>query len=311
MSSACPVHLDELRHIVSQMRLIVRHAGPMASLDRLSSLLENFRVRTRVFHTGPLCGVTTFAGQPGRGFLHVLRQGEMSMTYQQSDGRQERLTVDRPSLLFYPRPLEHAFHNAPTEDSDFACATLDFEGGDTHPLVRTLPPVVVLPLDAVANLGPALDLLFGEIDDVRCGKRVVADRLFEVVLIQLFRWILDHPGDLSLPAGLLTGLADERLAPALVAMHESPGQAWTLETMAREASLSRSAFAARFKERVGRSPADYLTDWRITLAQDRLRAGDSVGHTATELGWATSAAFSRAFTQRLGCSPRAWLRATT
>lgn len=282
----------------------------MTSVDRLSSLLESFRVRTRLFHTGPLCGVTTFAAQPGRGFLHVLRQGEMSMTYQRPDGRRERLTVDRPSLLFYPRPLEHAFHNAPTEDSDFACATLDFEGGDTHPLVRTLSAVVVLPLDAVPNLGPALDLLFGEIDDVRCGKRVVADRLFEVVLIQLFRWILDHPDDLSLPVGLLTGLADERLAPALVAMHEFPGRPWTLEKMAREASLSRSAFAARFKERVGRSPADYLTDWRITLAQDRLRAGDSVARTATDLGYATSAAFSRAFTQRLGCSPRAWLTST-
>lgn len=282
----------------------------MTSVDRLSSLLESFRVRTRLFHTGPLCGVTTFAAQPGRGFLHVLRQGEMSMTYQRPGGRRERLTVDRPSLLFYPRPLEHAFHNAPTEDSDFACATLDFEGGDTHPLVRTLPAVVVLPLDAVPSLGPALDLLFGEIDDVRCGRRVVADRLFEVVLIQLFRWILDHPDDLSLPVGLLTGLADERLAPALVAMHEFPGRPWTLEKMAREASLSRSAFAARFKERVGRSPADYLTDWRITLAQDRLRAGDSVARTATDLGYATSAAFSRAFTQRLGCSPRAWLTST-
>lgn len=283
----------------------------MTSVDRLSSLLESFRVRTRLFHTGPLCGVTTFAAQPGRGFLHVLRQGEMSMTYRRPDGRRQQLAVDRPSLLFYPRPLDHAFHNAPTEDSDFACATLDFDGGDTHPLVRTLPPVVVLPLDAVDNLGPALELLFGEIDDVRCGHRVVADRLFEVVLIQLFRWILDHPDDLGLPAGLLTGLADDRLAPALVALHESPGEAWTLEKMAREASLSRSAFAARFKELVGRSPADYLTDWRITLAQDRLRAGDPVAHTATAVGYATSAAFSRAFTQRLGCSPRAWLRSTT
>ncbi len=63
--------------------------------------------------------------------------------------------------------------------------------------MRTLPPVVVLPLDDVDALGPALDLLFAEIDNVRCGSRVLADRLFEVVLIQLYRWILGHADELS------------------------------------------------------------------------------------------------------------------
>ncbi|MEV6325426.1 AraC family transcriptional regulator [Nocardia sp. NPDC051787] len=279
----------------------------MTSLDQLSPLLERFRVRTRLFHAGPLCGVTTFDAQLGRGFLHVLRYGEMEVTHRGVGGRLEKRQIDKPTLLFYPRPLEHAFHNAPTEDSDFACATLDFDGGATHPLVRTLPPVIVLPLDAVGTLEPALDLLFAEIDNVRCGQKVLADRLFEVVLIQLFRWILDHADQLALPTGLLTGLADESLARALVAIHESPGRHWTLATMAREARMSRSSFAARFKEMVGQPPAEYLIGWRITVAQDRLRAGDSVARTAAELGYATPPAFSRAFTQRVGCSPRAWL----
>lgn len=297
--------------IVSDTRLIVWHTDRVASIDRLSTLLELFRAHTRVFHTGPLCGVTTFAAQPGRGFLHVLRHGEMQVTHQAPDGTLVTRQVDEPSLVFYPRPLEHAFHNAPTEDSDFACATFEFEGGRTHPLVRTLPPVLVLPLDAVASLEPALDLLFSEIDNVRCGNRLLADRLFEIVLIQLFRWILDHTDELALPAGLLSGLSDERLARTLIALHEHPGRPWTLESMAREAGMSRSSFAARFKELVGQPPAEYLTHWRLTIAQDRLRSGASVGRTATELGYATPAAFSRAFTQALGASPRAWLAAAS
>ena len=281
----------------------------MTTVDRISPLLERFRVRTRVFHTGPLCGVTTFAAQPGRGFLHVLRQGEMVITHRRADGGLVRQVVDRPTLLLYPRPLEHAFHNAPTEESDFACAAIDVEGGATHPLVRTLPPVLALPLDAVASLAPTLDLLFAEIDEVRCGRRLLADRLFEVVLVQLFRWILEHTEELDLPAGLLRGLADERLAPALVAVHEAPGAPWTLTTMAREASMSRSSFAARFKDVVGQSPVDHLTEWRLTVAQDRLRHGATVARTATELGYGSPAAFSRVFTQRIGRSPRAWLAA--
>lgn len=281
----------------------------MDTFDRLSPLLDTFRVRTRLFHVGPLCGVTTFAAQPGRGFLHVLRRGEMDVTHQEAGGRLVTRSIDRPSLLLYPRPLEHAFHNAPTEDSDFACATLDLDGGGTHPLARTLPAVVVVPLDAVGGLGPTLELLFGEIDHVGCGRRVVADRLFEVVLIQLFRWLLDHTDELALPAGLLTGLSDERLARTLVALHESPGRPWTLAAMAREARMSRSSFAAHFKQRVGQAPAEYLTAWRLTLAQERLRAGAGVAATATALGYANAPSFSRAFTQALGSSPRAWLAA--
>lgn len=279
----------------------------MPPIDRISPLLERFRVRTRLFHTGPLCGVTTLAAHPGRGFLHILRRGEMEVTHQGSGARLERLYVEAPALLFYPRPLEHAFHNAPTEDSDFACATLEFDGGADHPLVRTLPPVIVLPLDEVDALGPALDLLFAEIDNVRCGNRVLADRLFEVILIHLYRWLLDHAEDLALPPGLLPGLGDPQLARALVALHEEPGRHWSVTAMAREARMSRSSFALRFKEQVGQSPAEYLTQWRITVAQSRLRAGVPVARTASELGYANPAAFSRAFGQRVGCSPRAWL----
>lgn len=71
--------------------------------------------------------------------------------------------------------------------------------------------------------------------------------------------------------------------------------------------MSRSAFAARFRQVVGRPAADYLTEWRLTIAQSRLRAGMSVTDVAAELGYASASAFSRAFSQRLGSSPRAWL----
>uniref|UniRef100_UPI000488610D helix-turn-helix domain-containing protein n=1 Tax=Cellulomonas sp. URHD0024 TaxID=1302620 RepID=UPI000488610D len=65
-----------------------------------------------------------------------------------------------------------------------------------------------------------------------------------------------------------------------------------------------------FRKLVGQPPAEYLTNWRLTVAQERLRSGASVGRTATALGYATPAAFSRAFTQGIGSSPRAWLAAS-
>lgn len=264
-------------------------------------------MRTRLFHSGPLCGTTVFPASGGHGYLHVLRRGEMEVTHRRPDGSTEREVITRPSLLFFPRPLDHTFLNAPTDESDFACATLDFDGGATHPLVRTLPSTIVLPLDEVAALAPALDLLFSEVDNVRCGRPLVADRMFEVVLIQLLRWMLDNSERLDLPPGLLPGLADERLAPALVAMHEAPGDPWNLESLARRSNMSRSAFAARFKDVLGRSPGDHLTEWRLTVAQEQLRAGMPVSTVAAELGYASASAFSRVFAQRIGHSPRAWL----
>jgi AraC-like DNA-binding protein len=276
-------------------------------LDRLSPLFERFRVRASLFHAGPLCGVTHFDARPGRGFLHVMRNGEMEIRHAAGSGLVERIVVSEPSLVFYPRPLAHDFHNAPAEGSDFVCATLDFDAGEAHPLVQALPPLVVLPLARVDGIAATLALLFAEAERVRCGQRLLADRLFEVLLLQLLRWMLDQR-DAVLPLGLLRGLADPRLARALTALHARPGEAWSLEGMADEASMSRSRFAPAFKEALGQTPADYLSDWRLAIARSELRAGRPLKALAAELGYANASALSRRFTQQTGLSPRAWLQ---
>ena len=275
-------------------------------LDRLSPLFERFRVRASLFHTGVLCGVTHFDARPGRGFLHVMRHGEMEVWHAAATGLVERLWVREPSLVFYPRPLAHDFHNAPAEGSDFVCATLDFEAG--HPLVQALPPLIVLPLARVEGIHATLTLLFGEAQRVRCGQRLLADRLFEVLLLQLLRWMLDQQ-DAPLPLGLMRGLADPRLARTLTALHAHPGDAWSLASMAFEAGMSRSRFAEAFRDAVGQTPADYLADWRLSIARSELRAGKPLKALATELGYANASALSRLFAHRhAGLSPRAWLQ---
>lgn len=277
------------------------------ALDRLSAMLERFRVRAHLFHQGPLCGVSRFEAAPGRGFLHVMRRGEMKLTHLPRSGAPRQLAVREPSLLFYPLPFEHHFHHQLADGSDFTCATVDFEGGESHPLVRALPPVTVVPLAQVGGMAQSLQLLFAETEQLRCGSRLLADRLFEVVLIQLLRWLIDHGDNASMPLGLMTGLGHPQIARALVRMHQSPGEPWTLEQLAAAAGMSRSSFAATFKQVVGQTPADHLADWRLGLAKMALRNGRSLKSIAGELGYGSASALSRAFAQKLGQSPRAWL----
>ena len=278
-------------------------------LDRLSTLLDRFHVRASLFHTGPLCGRTPFEAQPDRAFLHVLRRGRLQIEHAARAGAPRQLVVDEPTLLLYPRALRHTFVNPPREGSDFTCATLQFAGGDRNPIVAALPPLVLVPLAAVPGLGPALDLLFAETDQPRCGSRLLADRLFEVVLIQLLRWAIDHPQDAGVSSGLVMGLSDPRLARALVALHAAPQDDWTLARMAGVAGMSRSAFAEAFKTVTGTTPSAYLTDWRLTVAASQLQAGQPQKLVAAGLGFSTASSLSRAFRQRFGQSPREWLAA--
>ena len=281
-----------------------------APVDRLSGILERFRVQARLHHSGALCGLNHFDASDGHGYLHVLRRGELEVRHPRARGVPRSMRLGQPSLLLYPRPLTHCFHNPPVEGSDFTCARLSFVGGAYNPLARALPPLIALPLARVSGLDLALELLFAEVDRVRCGQRLLVDRIFEVVVIQLMRWLLDHPLEAGVRTGLLTGLSDPRLARALVAMHDAPGESWTVQRMAERAGMSRTAFANTFREVVGQTPADYLNDWRIALAQNRLREGRPIKILAEELGYANPSALSRAFSAKVGMSPRDWLAKT-
>ncbi|MCP5327715.1 MAG: AraC family transcriptional regulator [Steroidobacteraceae bacterium] len=280
-----------------------------APIDRLSGILERFRVQAQLHHSGALCGLNRFDACEGHGYLHVLRRGQLEVSHPGARDLDvpRSLRFDEPTLLLYPRPLTHRFRNPPVEGADFTCARLSFDGGPHNPLARALPPLIALPLAQVPGLGQALELLFLETDRVRCGQRLLADRLFEVVVLQLLRWLLDHPRQAGVQPGLITGLSDPRLARTLVALHDFPGEAWTLERMAERAGMSRTAFANLFRERVGQTPADYLSSWRIALAQSRLREGRSLKLLAGELGYANPSALSRAFAARVGLAPREWL----
>ena len=109
--------------------------------------------------------------------------------------------------------------------------------------------------------------------------------------------------------GWLFALADKHMGAAIAAIHEAPAHRWTLQALAERAGMSRSSFALRFKETVGKSPMEYLTRWRMMLAGDRLmHSSDPISAIAHSLGYESESAFSTAFRRVMGCSPRQYSR---
>ncbi|CAM5294137.1 AraC family transcriptional regulator OS=Stutzerimonas stutzeri OX=316 GN=CXK95_15165 PE=4 SV=1 [Stutzerimonas stutzeri] len=243
-------------------------------------------------------GINTLQSDGVHGQLHLVRRGEVEVRY----GR-EPLHVTQPSLLLFPRPLTHRFFTAPGCEVDMVCANLAFEGGGANPIASALPDLVCLPLEAVWGAEPVLSLLFEEAFEQRCGRVALVERLLEVVMIQVLRQLMES-GEVN--GGLLSGLAHPRLRNALVAMHETPAKEWTLEELAGVAGMSRSVFATTFRETVGVTPGQYLQGWRVRLTQKALRRGRPLKMIATEVGYGSEAALSRAFRAQTGLSPRGW-----
>jgi transcriptional regulator GlxA family with amidase domain len=141
---------------------------------------------------------------------------------------------------------------------------------------------------------------------LRPAREVILARLLEVLLIEALR---STTGSATSP-GLLRGLADERLAIALRAMHEHPTQAWTIAQLAKQTALSRSVFFERFRKAVGVAPMEYLLAWRMALAKDLLRREErSVAEVAQCVGYSSASTFSVAFARHVGQPPARYARA--
>ena len=110
--------------------------------------------------------------------------------------------------------------------------------------------------------------------------------------------------------GWLAGVCDAQIGRALALLHAKPERPWTVDELAREVALSRSAFAERFAATVGEPPIQYLMRWRLALAAQTLRsAWDAIARVAEHSGYSREAAFSRAFKREFGMSPAAWRKA--
>jgi AraC-like DNA-binding protein len=179
----------------------------------------------------------------------------------------------------------------------------EFDSPDSALLVSLLPSLVHV--RGVERLSILVRLVGEEAGERRAGRDLVLTRLVEVLLIEALR---AAPGD-DAPPGLLRGLADARLAPAIRQMHSQLGRSWTVALLARTAALSRSAFFERFTRTVGLPPMEYLLAWRMAVAKNLLRREDvGIAEVAERVGYGSASTFSTAFSRHVGRPPGRYAR---
>lgn len=287
---------DRMRRIAIESRVVIAYS---LSMDPLAPFFERFSLSARMFYSGRLCGRTVDQDER-TGYLHVLRKGSLKVI--QPNGRQ--IVIDTPSIVFFPRPYRHRLYGSEQEGAELVCATVEFGAGMLNPLTAFLPEPLILSLDTLPELASALQLLFSEATSKLPGRQTAVDRLFEYVLVLLMRSAMNaHLVD----SGVLMGLSDSRLSKAIEVMHKRPETSWSLEQLAQTAGMSRARFAAEFRRIVGMTPFDYLTSWRLGVAQSMLRKGHSLKLIASAVGYANATSLTRVFTQQLGMSPTEWL----
>ena len=192
------------------------------------------------------------------------------------------------------------------------CGFLACDARPFNPLLDNLPPVIKVrdrEGDDASWLGQFIRLATMESAEKRVGGEGVLAKLSELMFIEVIRrYLADLPPE---QAGWLAGLRDPFVGKALSLMHASPQRGWTIEILAKDVGLSRSVLAERFADLVGMPPMHYLANWRMQLAAGLLSGGKvNIATVAAETGYASEAAFSRAFKKIVGVPPSDWRRRT-
>lgn len=298
-----------------------------ARSDVLSEVLTLIRLRGELVYTAHLSAPWGIRFAAGPAHFHFVEEGTAWVI--PSDG--DAVCVNAGDLVLLPHGRGHTIAHAvdsPAEAID-ALAPLHFnredltlrvggggapsrlvggffgfEGSPLPAITSALPTIVHIPRSeggAPPWLAAISHFLVDEARVPNPGSSLMISRLIDLLVIRALRsWAATQ----TRRTGWLAGLGEERISRALSAMHADPFRRWTVDALAEVALMSRSIFAQRFAATVGEPPLHYLARWRLTIAADLLRSGGmKVTEAAQRVGYASDAAFSRAFKAHFGYAP--------
>jgi AraC-like DNA-binding protein len=310
-------------------------------MDVLSEVLKVVKLQGAMFYNGEFSSPWSFCSPPshtvapyitpGAGHViiyHLLTEGHASARL--VDG--ERINLDAGDIVIFPHGDEHFIENGPRtksvdivkdlarifsqglklsrqggggEVTRFVCGYMACEPRLSQVFLSGLPPMFKVSIRNEASgrwLENSIRFSVNEADASRAGGEAVLARLSEVLFVETLRLYIAHlPSEQT---GWLAGARDAEVGKTLALMHRNPAQPWTIASLAKEAGVSRSVLAERFRHYLNEPPMAYLTRWRLQLgAQMLVSTSYSVAQVASEVGYESEAAFNRAFKREFETPP--------
>lgn len=294
--------------------------------DVLSQVLTLIRLRGELVYSAKLRAPWGITFPKGPAHFYFVQTGAMWL---KTPGA-EPMAVKQGDMLLLPHGTGHLISDDPSsswteigdlvknhfdrnesvlnyggegEEASLIGGLFHFEGGSLAALMTALPLIVHIP--SVEGKTPdwlhaLTHFLVKESHEVEPGSSLMISRLIDLLVIRTLRtWAANQAN----PSSWVGALGDERIGRALNAIHAAPFDTWTVEGLASLAAMSRSIFAERFMAKVGEPPLQYVKRLKLTLAADMLAGGMRVTQAAVRIGYASDAAFSRAFKSQFGHAP--------
>ena len=241
----------------------------------------------------------------------LLQQGSLTLV-PHGNGHSIRSSTDAPAEPLFDIPVERVSdryeimrYGGDGDMTQLTCGVVSFDQVAGQQLIAQLPKVLQIDTwddDKNNWLQSTLRFIATEAQELRPGGETVITHLADILIIQTLRTWIDTAPEAN--QGWLAALRDKQVGRALAAIHRSPEENWTVQSLAREVGMSRSGFSARFSQLVGDSAKRYLTQWRMQLARAQLQqTSDSLAVLANRLGYQSEAAFCRAFKREFGVPP--------
>jgi AraC-like DNA-binding protein len=310
-------------------------------MDVLSEVLKVVRLQGALFYNGEFSSPWSFYSPPSRTVAayvapdarhvivyHLVTEGRASARL--ADG--ERIMLEAGDIVIFPHGDAHFVENGPPaksvdmgkelarilsqglkrstlggggETTKFVCGFMACEPRLSQVFLSGLPPVFKVSIRNDVSgrwLENSIRFSVNEADTPRAGGEAVLAKLSEVLFVETLRTYIAH-----LPAeqtGWLAGARDSEVGKTLALMHRNPAHPWTIASLAREAGVSRSVLAERFRHYLKEPPMAYLTRWRLQLGAQMLASTSySVAQIASEVGYESEAAFNRAFKREFETPP--------
>jgi len=305
-------------------------------MDLLSDVFSNLRLRGEMWFRTEFVGSWGVTLPADRNMIrfHLVVQGQCWVSV---DGGNDPLLLQEGDFALIPHGVAQTLSDSPNADAislemllndgnlggdgilrygtgeskqrvRLVCGFCSFDEGLKHPLFFGLSTAIVFRRHATGNspwLAEAVRVITMEANLDGMGISAIISRLIEVLFIQGIRHQRDTESNARSP--YLIAITDTKLKSAIEAMHEHPEREWSISQLAEVSSLSRSRFAQRFKEVLGQSPMQYLTDWRLQKARRMLKETDlSIAEVGFRSGYQSLPSFTRRFGKQFGISPGAF-----